>query len=1123
MCDNLLQKESKQNEQMQIEVRDVLQDPVEKQGIYESYHNASKEYIQDEKAQKDDKASKWESQEKKDRRQERITRMKMEEDRKKEFFRPIDEMCDEMMNAMENVTEQGEEVTSMHFAQAFQDQMYSRAVDFTPENLVKSDANATEEFKGLCELFRQMSQYMAESFTAENAKKMLGEYQLFADRMNFQNANKQQSRVLEAASKRYLYAKIQDDRAEEAVAHVDPQACYILLMNTISVELRNYVNYMGEENVNLEAFKTICGIADATTIAASYVLMHTDFIEEQNAYIVKEKEERAFINQEDQAKNEEEALNLFKELDAEGLEKSADEFTKKLEEEENRRLSEEERKRKEEEKKRLEEERKRKEEEYRRLEEERKRLEEERKRKERVMNERLSVLAKLVSQIAKDDIWPKEHLYALGKAMMTEDILTEQDNKGFITKANLFREKLQNGLGKVRNFLNANEQLYLNMGLLKEKLYEVIAVQMGNDLLEERSEEKEKLLLEEIKKHELVQKWTSRKASFMNGLKKYGVTYSEGELEELWHANDMQNLILTMEDETLFQQTVEELTKQAKVNSDIIIKLVEDNFFEINRARALKQIRKYMGSSWITGSPNVIYTEAMNFIADMNLLDAKLHHREAMLKNIVKEYNLEGFEKATAIAVRDNVSSELFALDEMGYKEEEYEEKEKQIQNEWKKLDTQEVKEKLAGIKQVKEKNETEFKNAVEHRTYQTQDWDAVYAWYKENIFVPSETFVARLTKMLNEKTEQYTEEQRTFAVSNDNYQKQVNSGSKKAIDTYKNRMAGEEFFTADEFADLLGGRTEEVFAALNKLFSGQEWKNKYAKDMPYIKKVDSVESLENLTYIEYQNVLNILKDNMRSCIDGWRSIYGPYSEEIQNELLTEIFLGTVNKENLAEKIKEAEERYTTEHAEGLFRFYAMLETGKDAVQENKFRQLKIRNDSKGKINWGIGEGISETRFKRFTDAKQVWNELYAIGLDTKMLLACNDILAQIEREWSNYESKKNDTEKRKFYREKCESFGKKVAKLKDSSMTQVFREEELNKVKEIFDKADIANEMQEFLMCSAENVIFRDKAAVNLFKPNKDDEHVYKNSLADFAFLAGKRSRDMLELFREHTAGSGL
>lgn len=1073
---NLTQQDNKQ------EQRGVQEEALQQsQGIMEAYYNPSADYIKDEKAQKDDKASKWEGQEKKEKRAARLARMKQEEEKKREFFRPMNEMSDNIIEEMDQVLERkkaGEKVTSMELAEAYE-WTGSAMRDFDPEFVLKKDAPVSEEFQALRGLFMQMNQYAAQSFQQTDAMKMLLEYQTVSGQIALLRQNQEQNRVLEAAASRYLFATTEEGAPEEPVALVDPQVCYVLLMNTVTVALKNCVNYMGEDNVNIGEFAKLCGMAEATTIASSYMLLHTDFIKNRETYIEERTDEIALYKIQEKQRREE-------------LEKQ------KSEEEKERILQEE--KMKEEQKKA------RDAEALARM----IAIQQENQRKLRVTKERLPVIAAVVNQIAKEQIWPKETLYLLSKEMVGE-VITTKEEKEFLSKINLLREKLQDGLGRVRNFLNTNEDLYLSMGLLKDSLYAEVIKQMGSSLFEEYSLEKENSLLDAMKQHADVKKWTARKAAFYEGLKANKVEFAESELDQLWSSEEIQNLILTTESEDLYQKNVDELTGQAGENNALIIKLVNQNFFSVNRARAIKQVRKYMGGSWVTGSPNVIQSEVMNYIADMNLLDAKLHHREEMLKNIVKEYGFEGFEEATAIAVRDNVSSELFNINEMEYGEEERLEKEKQIQNEWKKLDTEEVKNKLGDIKGRKLANATYFKESTENRTYEKADWDKVELWYKANIFMPSESFKKALIDLLNPMTEKNEGKEKELLLSPDAYRTLLEKES-QAPANYKGKLLGADFMTAEEFGELFSGRQEVMLAALNKILSDSEWKGRQMQTMPFLQKVDSAESLENLTYIEYRILLQTLQQNMRRCLEEWKAVQGTYAEEIRNELLADILMGDVNKENIERKIKEADDRRVEERTQSTLHFYAMLEVGKDVVLENKFRQIKTRDESEGKIDWGMTEKSSASRIKRFSEAKNIWDDIYAAGLGAKMLLICNSFLTEIEGEWEKQEKKEDEDQLRVFFESKVYDFVKQLVSGGEGGVLSGLSETERETLKGIFEGVDAVTDSREFLMCGAENMVFQKEEAEVLFSEQSENSSRYRRRMAEMAMIAAKRSKDMAE-----------
>lgn len=1032
MCNKLQKEKGKENFQINTEQQYKNSQQEQQRGgdILSSYRNPSNEFLQAEKEMITDKESKWESQSKKQRRAKRKALLEGEEQRKRLFFEPADRMTATMEEKMSALMQKEEtESTITEITSEFQKVMEKETSGFEPLNLIKEEERQGQ-FKSLCELFSMLHNQNPEGFTVAKAKEALEKYR----KLNLK---------VEANAARYLFEKMEED--EEPVGARDPQTCYLLLYNCVTVALRNEVNARDESVVNIDAFAKLCGFAEASTLAASYLCVSDSFMKKHAS-----------------------TVNQIKKEKAEEREKA------------------------------------------------------EQAEKEKLAKKRLSAIARIVSESIEEDIWPKAMVYELVKKYFGDRLYAENFDK----EVNFLREKISNGITDARNLLENNKNLYQDMKLLKEKAAQILLQKLDTDFLGEMTEEKKKMILEEMTKDSEIQRWEKRKKGFRDILRDAKVEFKESDLTELWESKQMQLLIMNEKDDSVYEKICKELAEQAKLNLETIELLVNKNFFNLNRPRAVKKIRKQLGGSWITGSSNIVYSQVWDFIDNMNLKDTKLHHRESDFRKAVRELKLEGFEEAAGNYLQEQSGSELFRLDDWEEDEEILKENEKKRANEWKDYTAEKMKEKLGRCPELMEKNQKAFQEQIQEKKYGSKAWDGIEEWYKKNIFLAEKRFKEQLSQYLEQLDSQKAEKE---LFSREEYSKKGNN-LEIQTENYRKKIR-EEFCKCQEFGSKLDGMEMDIEAAMEKILENKE----LIKHMPFLEQVDSLDNLDNLTHIEFNNLMKFFRSNMRNCVDKWSTLQCLYEKEVKAELLSDILAGNLNEKTLLERAEEINEQKVKQHDMDTLRFYVALEVGKESTNTIEYQVIKAETEKKGLI-WKKNDQISKDRIKRFAYVKKAWDLIRARNLDTKLLLICKLFTQEFARKWETAEKKmqkateqKKREAKAKLYDEETKKFAIDISLGKTSkwlSMTEGFDgpdgflEEDKEELKNIFglikDETKKTNQdyIKEFLLCGAESMVFGyGKKNEDVFL-NKNKE-LYTETLNEASFNIIKRNHDLSSMLR--------
>lgn len=289
---NELLRRKRKEEEMQMHIQEEQQMDMQQQveehqnGILEEYHSDLQKYREQEEIHKNDKASKWESKDKKQARKERALQLKTIEEKQKNFYQPMDEISDAMLMRMDNLLEQqkenGTEVSCQDISKQVVEflQAEKNKDEEEPFNVDGIIFTEEESHLQLCNMFRILSETNANALTQEKAKELTLQYKRLCDK----------DRVKAGASQ-YLFGKMEYTRPGDIgvpVAYANPEACRVLLLNCVAVALRERINYVDKEKVNMKNFAKLCGIAEATTIAVSHMLIHADYMNEYEEQLARE-------------------------------------------------------------------------------------------------------------------------------------------------------------------------------------------------------------------------------------------------------------------------------------------------------------------------------------------------------------------------------------------------------------------------------------------------------------------------------------------------------------------------------------------------------------------------------------------------------------------------------------------------------------------------------------------------------------------------------------------------------------------------------------------------------------------------------------------------------------------
>ena len=872
---------------------------------------------------------KWSKGRWKEGKKKEISALRAKEDAEKEkFFRRADQMTEQMQmdisaqidkNSILSVEEM-ENIVSVPMTKLCSDDGKACVL----QNLIKEGVQPTQVTAQLGSLFEKLSRFTPASFDGKSAAELIEEY-------------KEIPLAVHANASEYL---------EREGLVKSPKSAYIILYHCVASALYMQINEMEEYQVNMNAFRILCGVADASSVAASELLFYTEFdekMDENDELLRKEQEEAEALRLE---KEEEERLNRLKKEEAERL---------------------------------------RKEQEHEAREKERiqKLLDEKRARREKLFEQVKNKIGNIVSEQMQRQKWFSDDAYKalIDKHLREMYMEKDMDAESLKEKETVTMEILLKEIERSTEIINANlaqvsvwvkQQKDMNLGLtrLENMLCKKVAELYGKSLLKVNavSEDRDARgteILKEAAEAVNVKKYEERKNLIIKSIP------GTENCKEFWENKTTQLLLFQQEEgEVTFEDEIKYLVGQAKENLHYIERLVKQKISVLHRNEAIEMLKQKLGAHWVYSVPAVVRIYADEALNYTNSQMYEIHKKETKLKDMLNEVGISSsWKKAACIYLQEkNISVE-----------DEY------------------LEEKLIKFKSRIEGNNAHYEEILNSKMFTKIQWKHLMSWRNRNAALEQDDYKKQFIKELETVNGMETTDQEMMLMEEYLRGKEEASLKKEVID-YAKRLQGEDLCRWEGFAGQLDKYSEKVLDTLNTLLRNGQ----LTKEFPFLKNIQSINALDTLNHIQYDAFLTHIRSNIARVLESWSTLQCLKQEKIKEILLPAMVSGLIIDNEHLNKLA-ADEIKKDELTQEANRLRLMVHLGKKTHEPGKIRYQYIEN-SGSKAGWfwktfanEKDRFHAEERIQKFDYAKQAWEVLRSTKLDMVFLMELYQFQEELE------------------------------------------------------------------------------------------------------------------------------
>lgn len=453
---------------------------------------------------------------------------------------------------------------------------------FEVDRLLMNDEDMTTRFLEFKELFQEMRGESPFAIKQERMKELVDKYQ------------KLQLNV-ESPSSKFLRDETRDGMSFDAMSLMDTSSAYFLLYNCIVVGLRNYINGLDEQKVNIEEFGKLCGVVMSSTLVANTIYNNQEFLSNREAKIKEQidEKERERVRKEEEERQKAEAQKAQA-------------------------------------------------------------LKEEKERLEALKQNNKSLLEELIKKHRLTAEWFKPMLLSFIETNH-EDILYKEKNStepGIVFAFNKILKNINQRIADIGNELDKHPELIQDMPQLKRYLAEKIAMGQGTALSGTDSFSLSEEKIAELKSDDKVLLCISRKEEMMNAVPEIR-NYQQMWGNDIWADQEIQTLIL---DQTVdFQAKMKLIQEQASQNSSRIKQVIAKRILPINQEYAYDKVMEYLGVNGLFSAPSILEKNVNSFLSNKNIVSESLLIRETRIRHVMKKLRLEKNPEEVCSFLRNSV------------------------------------------------------------------------------------------------------------------------------------------------------------------------------------------------------------------------------------------------------------------------------------------------------------------------------------------------------------------------------------------------------------------------------------------------------------------------------------
>ena len=897
---------------------------------------------------------KWSKSKWKEGKMKQISLLREKEDaERKNFFHHADRLTERMQMDISEQIDKNSILTVDEMENVVSAPMTKLCSDdgkaCTLQKLLKGGVQPTQITTQLGNLFGKLSKFTPVSFDEKNAAELIEEY-------------KGIPLTVHASASEYI---------EREGLIKSPKSAYILLYHCVASALRMQINEMNESQVNMDTFRILCGVADASAVAASELLFRTEFTEKMD-------ENEALLR-----KEQEEAERLRKEQEeADELQRLAQEQAT-LEQEKIQKL-----------------------------------LDEKRARREKLFEEVKNKIGNIVNAQMQRQKWFSDAAYEelidnhLREQYMEKDMNAESlQEKETVTMEILLKE-----IERSTEIINANlvqvsawvrKQKDMNLGLtrLETMLCKKVAELYGKTLLKSDAILKEEdtrsaEILKEAAEAINVKKYEERKNLIIKNIP--GTENSK----EFWEDKSTQLLLFQSEEgEITFENAVKYLVGQAKENLHYIERLVKQKISVLHREEAMEMLKQKLGAHWVYSVPAVVRIYADEALSHTGSQMYMIHKKETKLKEMLSEVGISSsWKKAACIYLQENNIT----------------------------VEDENLEAKLIRFKSRIEENNAHYEELLNSKVFTKTQWKHLMSWRNRNAALEQDDYRKQFLKELETVNGMETTGQEMLLMEEYLRGKEEASLKKEIVD-YAKRLQGEDLCRWEGFAGQMDKYSEKILDTLNTLLKkGQLTKEfPFLENVHSINALDTLNHIQYDTFLTHirSNIGRVLESwSTLQCLKQEeikeKLLPAMVSGQItDSEHLNKLAADEIRKDELTQEangLRLMVHLGKKTHEPGKIRYQYIENSGTKASWFGKtFANEKDRFHA-------------EERIQKFDYAKQAWEVLRSTNLDMVLLMELYQFQEELDLKRKSIEDKNKapleGESLYKFYRNEINAFADSIS-----------------------------------------------------------------------------------------------
>ena len=364
--------------------------------------------------------------------------------------------------------------------------------------------------------------------------------------------------------------------------------------------------------------------------------------------------------------------------------------------------------------------------------------------------------------------------------------------------------------------------------------------------------------------------------------------------------------MLNQEDEEQFKKEAKELSEQAAFNVELVRDYIRQEVSPLGREPAFQMLTEQMTTLFLFSAPSSVMAVAENRLALLNQYAPKLAYQEKLLTQTLNDLQIP-------TRWRDLACRRLTEED----------------------VTQAQMTQRLQGFREELEKKEKAYFETLEDKTLIVPQWEALNHWKDENLDLPVEEFVTRLTNLLSQ--EEFNQE---GGLTREEYEKLEEVEAQQKPVGYRGLIQDQALCKWPMFNGIFEGAEDQVFSAFRSLV------HHHKLPFPFLEDVSSIRELENVSYSQFAAVMEFVRSNMAEVAEDWSCLQILQEEQVKTALLPEMMRGKANKQNFQARVRHIQRKLGIRDQVRQLRFAEQMEKPVQDRERYQYQYIETTESS---------------------------------------------------------------------------------------------------------------------------------------------------------------------------------